>query len=67
MDLEPFQRINPCGYAGMQMTQVSALKAGTTVADIQPVLVREFTRQLDYPDAELHPWSLTDYLSSDAL
>ena len=22
MDLEPFQRINPCGYAGLQMTQV---------------------------------------------
>lgn len=22
MDLEPFLRINPCGYAGMQMTQV---------------------------------------------
>ncbi|WP_020371051.1 lipoyl(octanoyl) transferase LipB, partial [Yersinia pestis] len=28
MDLEPFQRINPCGYAGMQMTQVSALQPG---------------------------------------
>jgi lipoyl(octanoyl) transferase len=24
MDLEPFQRINPCGYAGLQMTQLSA-------------------------------------------
>ncbi|CNH92861.1 lipoate-protein ligase B [Yersinia bercovieri] len=67
MDLQPFQRINPCGYAGMQMTQVSALQAGTTVADIQPVLVRQFTHQLGYPDAELQPWSLSDYLSPDAL
>jgi lipoyl(octanoyl) transferase len=25
MDLEPFRRINPCGYAGLEMTQVSAL------------------------------------------
>ena len=25
MDLEPFSRINPCGYAGLQMTQVSEL------------------------------------------
>jgi lipoyl synthase len=25
MDLEPFQRINPCGYAGLQMTQLAAL------------------------------------------
>lgn len=24
MDLEPFTRINPCGYAGLQMTQMSA-------------------------------------------
>ena len=24
MDLEPFQRINPCGYAGMEMTQMVA-------------------------------------------
>ncbi len=23
MDLQPFQRINPCGYAGMSMTQLS--------------------------------------------
>jgi len=25
MDLEPFTRINPCGYAGLQMTQLSEL------------------------------------------
>jgi lipoyl(octanoyl) transferase len=25
MDLEPFQRINPCGYAGLQMTQLASL------------------------------------------
>lgn len=24
MDLEPFRRINPCGYAGMEMTQITA-------------------------------------------
>ena len=24
MDLEPFRRINPCGYAGLEMTQLSA-------------------------------------------
>ncbi|MBL4796178.1 MAG: lipoyl(octanoyl) transferase LipB [Oleispira sp.] len=31
MDMEPFQRINPCGYAGMAMTQMAselASKAG---------------------------------------
>ena len=25
MDLEPFRRINPCGYSGLEMTQVSEL------------------------------------------
>jgi len=25
MDLEPFRRINPCGYTGLEMTQVSEL------------------------------------------
>jgi len=25
MDLEPFRRINPCGYPGLEMTQVSEL------------------------------------------
>ena len=23
MDLEPFERINPCGYAGLQVTQLA--------------------------------------------
>jgi lipoyl(octanoyl) transferase len=25
MDLEPFRRINPCGYAGLEMTQLTEL------------------------------------------
>ena len=25
MDLEPFRRINPCGYAGLEMTQLADL------------------------------------------
>ncbi len=28
MDLEPFQRINPCGYEGLAMTQLAALGCG---------------------------------------
>jgi lipoic acid synthetase len=34
MELEPFQRINPCGYAGLQMTQLAALgQPGVTVEE----------------------------------
>jgi lipoyl synthase len=35
MDLEPFQRINPCGYAGLQMTQLAAL--GIADASVESV------------------------------
>lgn len=46
MDLTPFLRINPCGYAGLEMTQLSALKSGTTLADVQPLLIEHFARLL---------------------
>jgi lipoyl(octanoyl) transferase len=49
MDLEPFSRINPCGYQGLRMTQVSELGGPATVesvaADLRPILLR----QLGYP------------------
>ena len=35
MDLEPFSRINPCGYAGLQMTQLAAL--GSPDASVESV------------------------------
>lgn len=35
MDLEPFLRINPCGYAGMRMTQLCEL---TDMPDLQAVM-----------------------------
>lgn len=34
MDLTPFNTINPCGYPGLEMTQVSDWIPGITVADI---------------------------------
>jgi lipoyl(octanoyl) transferase len=33
MDLEPFARINPCGIAGLEMTQLVAEGARTDLAD----------------------------------
>ena len=33
LDLEPFRRINPCGYQGLEMTQLSVLGGPRTVAD----------------------------------
>jgi lipoyl(octanoyl) transferase len=34
MDLEPFARINPCGYAGLEMTQLSEYRAGAEVSRV---------------------------------
>lgn len=48
MDLTPFHRINPCGYVGLEMTQIADLKAGTTLADVQPLLIEHFARQLSF-------------------
>ncbi|CAM3509296.1 octanoyltransferase [Rouxiella silvae] len=61
MDLEPFQRINPCGYAGLQMTQASLEKPGITVDQVMPALVRAFNKQLDYQQVDYLPWQLEDY------
>ncbi|HET7359121.1 MAG TPA: lipoyl(octanoyl) transferase LipB [Rhodanobacteraceae bacterium] len=45
MDLEPFGRINPCGYKGLAVTQVVDLGGPSRLAEVGDVLVREFCRQ----------------------
>ena len=44
MDLEPFARINPCGYAGLRMTQLRELggpgDVGRVARDLEDVLRR---------------------------
>ncbi|MEJ1249571.1 lipoyl(octanoyl) transferase LipB [Denitratimonas tolerans] len=46
MDLAPFSRINPCGYRGLAVTQMTDLGAATHPAIVAPVLVRELCREL---------------------
>lgn len=46
MDLSPFLRINPCGYAGLKMTQLSQFDPEITLSDVQPLLITAFTSQL---------------------
>lgn len=53
MDLEPFGRINPCGYAGMAMTQLKDLAPGPIeFAAVRAALVRQLVRQLGYAEYE---------------
>lgn len=42
MDLEPFQRINPCGYAGMEMTDSTRLGSIASVPEAGKAIVEEF-------------------------
>lgn len=49
LDLAPFTHINPCGYAGLQMTRSSELGGPHSVAEALPLLRNELTRLLNYP------------------
>ena len=49
MDLEPFRRINPCGYAGLEVTQLSAL-APVEIAAVERQLIEEFSTLLGYSE-----------------
>ncbi|ADO49412.1 lipoyl(octanoyl) transferase LipB [[Enterobacter] lignolyticus] len=49
MDLSPFLRINPCGYAGMEMAQMQQWYADAAPENISPVLVANFLALLNNP------------------
>jgi lipoyl(octanoyl) transferase len=49
MDLEPFGRINPCGYAGLEVTQLSAF-VDVSIREVENRLVGSLQRQLGYSE-----------------
>jgi lipoyl(octanoyl) transferase len=49
MDLQPFSRINPCGYAGLRMTQLrDETDAPVNFSEVAARLSDQLVRQLDY-------------------
>ncbi|MFT6470501.1 MAG: lipoyl(octanoyl) transferase [Neptuniibacter pectenicola] len=50
MDLEPFLRINPCGYAGMEMTQLGMLVEGLDQAQASQCLLNHLISKLGYAE-----------------
>ncbi|MFP6798456.1 MAG: lipoyl(octanoyl) transferase LipB [Pseudomonas sp.] len=49
MDLQPFQRINPCGYAGMAMTQLADQVTGPlALSEVSARLREQLIKHLDY-------------------
>jgi lipoyl(octanoyl) transferase len=47
MDLSPFLRINPCGYAGLEMTQTVDLNGPKTLTDASNALVKQIVDLLE--------------------
>jgi lipoyl(octanoyl) transferase len=51
MNLEPYHRINPCGYKDLAVTQVLDLGGPSRLVDVEDVLIGELCRQFGF-DAE---------------
>lgn len=72
MDLAPFERINPCGYPGLNMVQMSDLADftadGFTLDQVAQVLSQSLVEQLHYQTVNYtqHPWAPNNpYMASD--
>ncbi len=52
MDLSPFLQINPCGYAGLEMTQCKNEGIGLSVKQLAPLLIEKLNKQLNYSQIE---------------
>ena len=50
MDLAPFRRINPCGYAGLAMTQLRDLAGPIELDEVRTRLRGQLVRHLDYAE-----------------
>jgi len=50
MDMTPFSAINPCGYAGMAVTQLHDLGVNVSVSDAGEDLLRHLQNQLESSD-----------------
>ena len=44
MDLEPFNRINPCGYEGLEVTQISHFDSNVTMEGVESVATEELKK-----------------------
>ncbi len=48
MDLEPFSRINPCGYQGLGVTQLQALGVGDSMDEVAEKLLVKLRQHLSF-------------------
>ncbi|WP_223787166.1 lipoyl(octanoyl) transferase LipB [Marinicella meishanensis] len=48
MDLEPFQRINPCGFSGLEVIQLADLAQQVDINTVEQQLIAAFCQQLNF-------------------
>ncbi len=48
MDLEPFQRINPCGFSGLEVIQLADMATDVNLATVEQQLIAAFCQQLNF-------------------
>jgi len=66
IDLEPFARINPCGYAGLQMTDLTRLGVGLDLEQVAERLLPCFLRHVGFEGVEVeHASAALEGLASD--
>lgn len=53
MDLEPFSRINPCGYPGMPVTQLRALGVPSGINEVANDLLEHLCIKLGYNNVQI--------------
>ncbi len=53
MDLSPFRRINPCGYQGLEVTQLSDLGGPADLPAIEEALLSHLVRHLGYTNFQV--------------
>jgi len=51
MDLSPFQRINPCGFRGLEVIDLAALGVHTTPHEVARKLAPHLLREFHFPDS----------------
>ena len=54
MDLEPFSRINPCGFKGLAVTQLVSFTA-VRMSDVENLIAGELAAQLGYASVDWLP------------
>ena len=53
VDLEPFSRINPCGFSNLDVTDLTRLGAERDLDSVRSKLLPHFLRHLGMPDADV--------------